>query len=213
MSEVAPTATWSISNWQVIHAKENIKKSQRSKSFCLRSWLFRKKGAHSPEVSREARLDLSPHPVLYSFSSLGACSSGNLKFYVSIKWGWRNSVAHWHHLYQRDPSGSSLQCPRQSRKVTFRITHRTCFLSIFTLELIAAAVLLQPQLQYLHKHSSWSLQIYHNELCALSDLYKKHLCPGRRIYISAFPGQPLQKGSETTGFGLRKTPTPLSQEF
>lgn len=68
---------------------------------------------------------------------------------------------------------------------------RPVFCSLLPLSL-AVAGLLRPQLQYMQKHSSWSLQIYHSELRALSDLYKN-----TRGDISLLPQDSLGRQAQT----------------
>lgn len=87
---------------------------------------------------------------------------------------------------QRDPSGSSLWCPRQSRRVTSRITRRTRFLSIFTLELscccftaTSAPILAQTLLLEPSNISQWVM-------CTFRPLQKTLMCREEEIYL-CFP--------------------------
>lgn len=150
-------------------------------------------------------LILSSQSALNPFFDTSACRGGNPKLYLSVERMEKSAV--WTLLVpQRDPWASPQCLPKTRQGVILRKKHVGVLISCPLSPLSsAAAVLLRPQLQYVHKHPSWGLQMHHSELCALSDLCKKH----KRRYISASPGEPRQKGWDTTG----TAPSPFPQEF
>lgn len=152
-------------------------KEHQTKCLCLESrlkscMLFRRRGMQSSEESTVVRLD-PPCSISLKFLLWHLCMQRwQPKMMAVCREDEEKCCVDSTCLSERSLKPPLSARPRQGSGSSSEITHGSpdfCPLSPLS---SAAAVLLQPQLQYVHKHPSWSLQIHHSELCTLSDLYK-----------------------------------------